>query len=212
MTNHAGQSKLLLTVMHESVAQIKQRVANVRSEIQHISTTAPQSVNSQRWVVMVRFIGARILALQPRFAPTPAVLQSGQLRNLGLPTLDVKAAFMHVGSEHMHVSVGGDEPKVFGSVTSQLHALRDWLLGQGARSVAMDDTGVYWLPLYGVLEAAGLDLRMVNGRETRNAPGRKTDMQDAQWRATPLQRPALPACANRDPQRGRWPVAHRRDG
>jgi transposase len=101
-----------------------------------------------------------------------------------LPVLDAKAAFVDVGSEHMHVSVGGDVPKVFGAVTSQLHALRDWLLGQGVRSVAMEATGVYWLPLYGVLEAAGLEVRMVNGRQTRNAPGRKTDMQDAQWGST----------------------------
>ena len=101
-----------------------------------------------------------------------------------LPVLDEKAAFVDVGSEHMHVSVGGGEPMVFGTVTSQLHALRDWLLAQGVRSVAMEATGVYWLPLYGVLEAAGLDVRMVSGRQTRNAPGRKTDMQDAQWGAT----------------------------
>ena len=101
-----------------------------------------------------------------------------------LPILDAKAAFVDVGSERMHVSVGGDEPAVFGTVTSQLHALRDWLLAQGVRSVAMEATGVYWLPLYGVLEAAGLDVRMVNGRQTRNAPGRKTDMQDAQWGST----------------------------
>ena len=101
-----------------------------------------------------------------------------------LPVLDPKAAFVDVGSERMHVSVGGDVPKVFGAVTSQLHALRDWLLAQGVRSVAMEATGVYWLALYGVLEAAKLDVRMVNGRQTRNAPGRKTDMQDAQWGAT----------------------------
>jgi transposase len=101
-----------------------------------------------------------------------------------LPVLDKKAAVVDVGSEHMHVSVGGDVPMVFGTVTAQLHALRDWLLAQGVRSVAMEATGVYWLPLYGVLEAAGLDVRMVSGRQTRNAPGRKTDMQDAQWGAT----------------------------
>ena len=55
---------------------------------------------------------------------------------------------------------------------------------QGVSSVAMEATGVYWLPLYGVLEAAGLDVRMVSGRQTRSAPGRKTDMQDSQWGAT----------------------------
>jgi len=49
---------------------------------------------------------------------------------------------------------------------------------------AMEATGVYWLPLYGVLEAAHLEVRMVNGRQTRNLPGRKTDMADSQWGAT----------------------------
>jgi transposase len=101
-----------------------------------------------------------------------------------LPVLDPLAAFVDVGSEHMHVSVGGDEPKVFGTITSQLHALRDWLLAQTVHSVAMEATGVYWLPLYGTLEAAGLEVRMVNGRQTRNLPGRKTDMADSQWGAT----------------------------
>lgn len=101
-----------------------------------------------------------------------------------LPVLDTKAAFVDVGSERMHVSVGGDVQMVFGAVTTQLHALRDWLLAQGVRSVAMEATGVYWLPLYSVLEAAGQEVRMVSGRQTRNAPGRKTDMHDAQWGAT----------------------------
>lgn len=101
-----------------------------------------------------------------------------------LAVLDPRAAFVDVGSEHMHVSVAGDEPAVFGTVTSQLHALRDWLKSQGVRSVAMQATGVYWLALYGVLEVAGFEVRMVNGRQTRNVPGRKTDMQDAQWGAT----------------------------
>lgn len=102
----------------------------------------------------------------------------------GLTVLDPRAAFVDVGSEHMHVSVGGDEPAVFGTVTSQLYVLRDWLKSQGVRSVAMEATGVYWLSLYGVLEAAGFEVRMVNGRQTRSTPGRKSDMQDCQWGAT----------------------------
>jgi len=101
-----------------------------------------------------------------------------------LSILDTHAAFVDVGSEHMHVSVAGGPPQVFGTVTTQLHALRDWLVQQGVRSVAMEATGVYWLPLYGVLEAAKLDVRMVNGRQMRNLPGRKTDMKDCQWGAT----------------------------
>lgn len=101
-----------------------------------------------------------------------------------LPVLDPLATFIDVGSERMHVSIGGDTPKVFGTVTSQLNALRDWLLEQGVRSVAMEATGVYWMPLYNVLEKAKLEVRMINGRQTRNLPGRKTDMADSQWGAT----------------------------
>ena len=101
-----------------------------------------------------------------------------------LPELDPRAAFVDVGSEQMHVSIAGAQPEVFGTVTSQLEALRDWLLAHAVRSVAMEATGVYWLPLYAVLEAAGLDVVMVNGRQMRNLPGRKTDMKDCQWGAT----------------------------
>src|SRR5882757_5475544 len=101
-----------------------------------------------------------------------------------LPMLDPLAAFVDIGSEHMHVSVGGNRPEVFGTVTSQLHALRDWLIAQGVHSVAMEATGVYWLPLYGVLEASGMEVIMVDGRQARNLPGRKTDMKDCQWGAT----------------------------
>ena len=99
----------------------------------------------------------------------------------GLTVLDPRAAFVDVGSEHMHVSVGGEEPAVFGAVTSQLHALRDWLKAQHVRSVTMEATSVHWLALYGVLEAAGFEVCMVNGRQTRNRPGRKSDIQDCQW-------------------------------
>ena len=101
-----------------------------------------------------------------------------------LLVVDPRAAFVDVGSERMYVSVGGERAEVFGAVTSQLHALRDWLLAQDVRSVAMEATGVYWLALYAVLEAAGLKVIMVSGRHMRNVPGRKTDMSDAQWGST----------------------------
>lgn len=101
-----------------------------------------------------------------------------------LPVLDPLAAFVDVGSEHMHVSIAGGPPEVFGTVTAELHRLRDWLKERGVKSVAMEATGVYWLPLYGVLEDAGFKVSMVNGKQTRNLPGRKTDMKDCQWGAT----------------------------
>ena len=101
-----------------------------------------------------------------------------------LPVLDPLAAFVDVGSEQMHVSIAGGPPAVFGTFTTELHHLRDWLKERGVKSVAMEATGVYWLPLYGVLEAAGFKVSMVNGKQTRNLPGRKTDMKDCQWGAT----------------------------
>jgi transposase len=101
-----------------------------------------------------------------------------------LQVLDPHAAFVDVGSEQMFVSIAGGPPEVFGTVTSQLMALRDWLLAHNVHSVAMEATGVYWLPLYAVLEAAGLQVLMVNGRQMRNLPGRKSDMKDCQWGAT----------------------------
>jgi hypothetical protein len=101
-----------------------------------------------------------------------------------LAVLDPLATFVDVGSEQMHVSIAGGPPEVFGTVTTELHRLRDWLKERGVKSVAMEATGVYWLPVYGVLEAGGFKGVMVNGKQTRNLPGRKTDMKDCQWGAT----------------------------
>ena len=59
-----------------------------------------------------------------------------------LPVLDPQAAAIDVGSEKLHVSIAGDVPKVFGTFTGELEALRDWLQAQGVRTVAMEATGV----------------------------------------------------------------------
>lgn len=101
-----------------------------------------------------------------------------------LQEINPKAAAIDVGSEQMHVSIAGGKPAVFGSTTAQLHALRDHLKSNGVQTVAMEATGVYWLCPYDVLEKAGLQVVMVNGKHVKNAPGRKTDMQDCQWLAT----------------------------
>lgn len=101
-----------------------------------------------------------------------------------LPVLDPTAAAIDVGSEQLHVSIAGGPPKVFGTTTGQLHELRDWLKQNGVRTVAMEATGIYWLCPYEVLEQAGLQVVVVNGRYVKNLPGRKTDMKDCQWQAT----------------------------
>jgi transposase len=101
-----------------------------------------------------------------------------------LLVLDPKAAAIDVGSEKLHVSVAGEAPKVFGTFTGELEKLRQWFEEQGVKIVAMEATGVYWLYLYEVLEAASLEVIVVNGRHVQNVPGRKTDMADCQWLAT----------------------------
>lgn len=106
------------------------------------------------------------------------------MKHPSLPVLDPTAAAIDVGSEHLHVSVAGGPPKIFGTTTGQLHQLRDWLKEQGVRTVAMEATGVYWLCPYEVLEQAGLQVVVVNGKYVKNLPGRKTDMKDCQWQAT----------------------------
>jgi transposase len=101
-----------------------------------------------------------------------------------LPILDDKAAGIDVGSEQLHVSIAGDLPRVFGTMTRDINSLVHWLKDQGVRSVAMEATGVYWMCLYAALDAARIGVLVVNGRHVRNVPGRKTDMADCQWIAT----------------------------
>jgi transposase len=117
--------------------------------------------------------------LAGQFNPTPP-FQTMK----ALPVLDPQAAAIDVGSEKLHVSIAGDVPKVFGTFTSDLEKLRAYFKENRVRSVAMEATGVYWLYIYEVLEAAGLEVVVVNGRHVRNLPGRKTDMADCQWLAT----------------------------
>lgn len=81
------------------------------------------------------------------------------------------------------------EIKEFGTRLTELLALRKWLEEQDCHYVAMESTGIYWNPVYAVLEASLLDemhLLVVNARHMRNVPGKKTDMRDAEWIATLL--------------------------
>lgn len=101
-----------------------------------------------------------------------------------LPILDEWATGIDVGSERLHVSVGGQAPRVFGTMTRDVQEVVAWLGEQGVRSVAMEATGVYWMCLYAALQVARIEVLVVNGRHVRNLPGRKTDMADCQWLAT----------------------------
>jgi transposase len=90
-----------------------------------------------------------------------------------------------LGSEEIWAAVTPErtaEPvHKFGTFTPDLHALADWLASCGVDTVAMESMGVYWIPVYEILEARGFQVCVVNARHVKNVPGRKTDIQDCQW-------------------------------
>jgi len=94
-----------------------------------------------------------------------------------------RAAGIDVGSEQLFVAAAQGCVRVFSSFTAALLELRDYLLAERVTTVAMEATGVYWLPVYEVLEEAGLEVCVVNAAHARNLPARKTDMKDCQWLA-----------------------------
>ena len=69
----------------------------------------------------------------------------------------------------------------FASFTEDLHALADWLAACGINTVAMESTGVYWIPLFELLESRRFTVFLVNSRHVKNVPGRKSDVLDCQW-------------------------------
>jgi transposase len=71
--------------------------------------------------------------------------------------------------------------RTFGTTTRELVGLREWLLSQGCTHVAMESTGVYWKPVYAILEGGGLELIVANAQQIKKVPGRKTDVKDAEW-------------------------------
>jgi transposase len=103
----------------------------------------------------------------------------------GLEVVHPNAAGIDVGNDAHYVAVRPDRDpnpvRRFDCFTTDLHRLADWLEQCGVTTVALQSTGVYWLPLYDVLEARGLEVYLVNARHTKNLPGRKSDVQESQW-------------------------------
>ena len=96
------------------------------------------------------------------------------------------AAGIDVGATSHWVAVPphlADGPvREFGPMTTDLNALADWLLACGVDTVALESTGVYWIPVYEVLEQRGLKVWLVDARQLKYVPGRKSDIQDCQFR------------------------------
>jgi len=103
----------------------------------------------------------------------------------GMPLVNLNAAGLDIGASEIWACVPADRDaqavRQFGTFTPDLHDLAEWLVGCGIDTVAMESTGVYWIPAYEILEARGLRVYLVNARHIKNVPGRKSDVQDCQW-------------------------------
>lgn len=103
-----------------------------------------------------------------------------------LPTIQPHAAGIDLGSREHWVAAPSREDGTanvegFGTTTPELIRLADWLTGQGVVTVAMESTGVYWIPLFEILDKRGFEVLLVNAHQISHVPGRKTDIIDCQW-------------------------------
>jgi len=105
--------------------------------------------------------------------------------NKHLEQVNLFAAGIDIGSTSHYVSVPAeldDQPvREFPCFTGDLNRMADWLVKIGIKTVAMESTGVYWIPAFEILEERGLEVLLVNARHVKNVPGRKSDVQDCQW-------------------------------
>ncbi len=115
------------------------------------------------------------------------IMSTGQssAKPAGLSQLNLNAAGIDVGATSHYVAVFADRAEQpvqeFGAFTADLYRLADWLTECGVQTVVMESTGVYWIPLFGVLEERGFQVMLVDPRGIKNVPGRKTGVVDCQW-------------------------------
>jgi transposase len=114
--------------------------------------------------------------------------KKGENKKNGIESLHMihsAAAGIDIGASEIYVAVSDDRSdnpvRCFDTFTEDLHKAAQWLKECGIESVAMESTGVYWIPVFQILERYGFDVILVNARHVKNVPGRKTDVQDCQW-------------------------------
>ena len=101
------------------------------------------------------------------------------------PILEANAAGIDIGAREIFVAVPPDRDehpvRVFSTFTEDLEKMAQWLVSCGVTTVAMESTGVYWIPLYDVVEQHGMKACLVDARGMKNVPGRRTDWHECQW-------------------------------
>jgi transposase len=121
---------------------------------------------------------------KPLVVACKSVLKEQQVQ-AQLQRLNWDAAGIDIGATSHFVAVPADRDaqpvREFPAFTADLERLADWLEQCGIRTVAMESTGVYWIPLFELLESRGFEVLLVNAHHVKNVPGRKTDVLDCQW-------------------------------
>jgi transposase len=111
--------------------------------------------------------------------------RKAKVRQSVLERINLHAAGIDIGANFHFVAIGEDcteEPvRKFGPFTSDLHRMADWLSEHHVETVVMESTGVYWIPVFQILEQRGFEVKLVNAAHVKNLPGRKSDVSDCQW-------------------------------
>ena len=110
----------------------------------------------------------------------------GQRPFAGMKKMRLHAAGLDIGAHEIVGCVPGadenmQEVQTFGTYTSDLHAIGDWFQAKGIESVALESTGIYWIPLFEYLESLGIECCLISAAALKKVPGRKTDVWDSQW-------------------------------
>src|SRR5215469_17641532 len=113
------------------------------------------------------------------------MMRKMQSEDLNLEVVHPHAAGIDVGNQFHYVAVAPSRDpqpvRCFACTTAELKKMAEWLRQCGIHTVALQSTGVYWIAVYDILEEAGLEVYLANARETKNLPGRKSDVQESQW-------------------------------
>jgi len=127
-------------------------------------------------------------SLPPSLKQTGRKQRKGKRKGMCLedrPRLEPNAAGIDIGAREIFVAVPPDRDenpvRTFPAFTEDLQQLAEWLVKSGVTTAAMESTGVYWIPLYEILEQHGVKPCLADARHMRNVPGRRTDWHECQW-------------------------------
>ena len=112
-------------------------------------------------------------------------MTDGKKKHKMVHMIQPNAAGIDIGAKEIYVAIPEDRSKKpvrrFDCFTDDLRNAAKWMKENDIESIAMESTGVYWIPIYQILESYGFKVYLVNARHVKNVPGRKTDVKDSQW-------------------------------